>query len=215
MLAQRDELRHGTELARIDHVARERRPAAHDLVTGVEERLRETVDEPVRARPECHLLERDVVPLRQGDPEAVRAAVRIPVEIRRRRRERLERSRERPPGPSFDASLITRSSPSSRWTSSIGLPGWYGTRSASTGRTSRCVSSRVRPSGYLDSWSSSEPRLRQNSSAPPTAASCSFPSRTASISEPQATSRSALWPGRRRSENLSATTSPPNGQSGT
>src|SRR5207244_12531855 len=33
-------------------------------------------------------------------------------------------------GPSFDASLTTRPRPSSRWTSSTGLPGSYGTRSA-------------------------------------------------------------------------------------
>src|SRR5919202_4975202 len=35
-----------------------------------------------------------------------------------------------PNGPSFDASLTTRSRPSSRWTSSTGFPGSYGTRSA-------------------------------------------------------------------------------------
>src|SRR3954469_7544984 len=40
-----------------------------------------------------------------------------------------------PSGPSFDASLTTRSSPSSRWTSSTGLPGSYGIRPASAGRT--------------------------------------------------------------------------------
>src|SRR3954469_17592619 len=40
-----------------------------------------------------------------------------------------------PSGPSFDASLTTRSRPSSRWTSSTGFPGSYGTRPASAGRT--------------------------------------------------------------------------------
>src|SRR6187200_1341554 len=38
-----------------------------------------------------------------------------------------------PYGPSFDASLTTRSSPSSRCTSSTGLPGSYGTRSLTAG----------------------------------------------------------------------------------
>ena len=38
-----------------------------------------------------------------------------------------------PNGPSFDASLTTRSSPSSRWTSSTGFPGWYGVRRADAG----------------------------------------------------------------------------------
>src|SRR6266480_1630912 len=40
-----------------------------------------------------------------------------------------------PSGPSFDASLTTRSRPSSRWTSSTGFPGSYGIRPASAGRT--------------------------------------------------------------------------------
>src|SRR5919198_1455381 len=40
-----------------------------------------------------------------------------------------------PYGPSFDASLTTRSRPSSRWTSSTGLPGSYGISPASAGRT--------------------------------------------------------------------------------
>src|SRR2546423_10221180 len=40
-----------------------------------------------------------------------------------------------PSGPSFDASFTTRSRPSSRWTSSTGLPGSYGIRPANAGRT--------------------------------------------------------------------------------
>src|SRR3954452_18955659 len=39
-----------------------------------------------------------------------------------------------PNGPSFDASLTTRSSPSSRCTSSTGFPGWYGVRPRTLGR---------------------------------------------------------------------------------
>src|SRR5215204_1794568 len=39
-----------------------------------------------------------------------------------------------PQGPSFEASLTTRSRPSSRWTSSSGLPGSYGTSPSSEDR---------------------------------------------------------------------------------
>src|SRR6266511_2809831 len=42
-----------------------------------------------------------------------------------------------PNWPSFDASLTTRSSPSSRCTSSTGLPGSYGTRSLTAGLKKR------------------------------------------------------------------------------
>src|SRR5262249_6431551 len=41
-----------------------------------------------------------------------------------------------PNGPSLDASLTTRSSPSSRWTSSTGFPGWYGVSVSTSGRKS-------------------------------------------------------------------------------
>src|SRR6185503_16500944 len=40
-----------------------------------------------------------------------------------------------PSDPSLEASLTTRSSPSSRWTSSTGFPGSYGTSSSSAART--------------------------------------------------------------------------------
>src|ERR671930_327443 len=46
-----------------------------------------------------------------------------------------------PNGPSFDASLTTRSRPSSRWTSSTGFPGSYGTSSASDRRKKRSSTS--------------------------------------------------------------------------
>src|SRR5262249_53074390 len=39
-------------------------------------------------------------------------------------------------GPSFEASLTMRSRPSSRCTSSTGLPGWYGVSSSTAGRKS-------------------------------------------------------------------------------
>ena len=73
-------------------------------------------------------------------------------------------------GPSFDASLTTRSSPSSRCTSSTGFPGSYGTSSASAGRkklsaisaTARAASARTIPApgqvafpGVSENWACS------------------------------------------------------------
>src|SRR5207244_1539181 len=49
-----------------------------------------------------------------------------------------------PSGPSFEASLTTRSRPSSRWTSSTGFPGSYGTRSA-IDRRKKLSSTSARP----------------------------------------------------------------------
>ena len=77
----------------------------------------------------------DAVPLGERPAQAVDAAVRVAVQLRQRR----ARAPRAPPGtartgPSFDASLTTRSSPSSRCTSSTGLPGSYGTSSSSAGR---------------------------------------------------------------------------------
>src|SRR5581483_11998164 len=42
-------------------------------------------------------------------------------------------------GPSFDASLTTRSRPSSRWTSSTGFPGWYGVSPVTAARKSSAL----------------------------------------------------------------------------
>ena len=121
----------GAELRRVEHVARERRPAADDLVARVERRLREQVDHAVGAGADDDLLEAR----RRAARRARRAAPR-----RRRRGSGSARAPARSiassaagnggNGPSFDASLTTRSRPSSRCTSSTGLPGSYGTSSA-------------------------------------------------------------------------------------
>jgi hypothetical protein len=41
----------------------------------------------------------------------------------------------------LEASLITRASPSSRWTSSTGLPGWYGVSPLTLGRKNESAKS--------------------------------------------------------------------------
>ena len=66
VVAQRYLPRDGAELRRVEDVARERRPAADDLVTGVERRLREQVDDTVCAGTDDHLLEGDAMALREG-----------------------------------------------------------------------------------------------------------------------------------------------------
>ena len=65
MIPQRDEPRLGAHLLRIDHVAREGRPAADDLVARIEQRLREAVHDAVRAGAGRDLLEAHAVPLRE------------------------------------------------------------------------------------------------------------------------------------------------------
>ena len=52
---ERHELRVGALLARVDDVARERRPAADDLVARVEDRLADHVDAAVRAGADADL----------------------------------------------------------------------------------------------------------------------------------------------------------------
>src|SRR5207248_11386730 len=94
VVAERNATDLRAELLRVDHVARERRPAAHDCVAGVERRLREAVDDPVGAGPERDLFEADPVPLRERLAQSVRASVRVAVELRRPARDRLERGRE-------------------------------------------------------------------------------------------------------------------------
>ena len=81
-------------LARVDRVARERRPAADDLVAGLERRLRDRVDEAVRARAERDLLEADAVALGERGAQRVGAAVRVAVELRDRPLDRRARPRE-------------------------------------------------------------------------------------------------------------------------
>ena len=74
------------------------------------------------------------VPLGERMAEAVEATVRIAVEVGESRRASASLAAGNGPnGPSFDASLTTSARPSSRWTSSAGLPGSYGTIPASAG----------------------------------------------------------------------------------
>ncbi len=98
MVAKRHLAGNGAELQRVDDVARERRPAAHDLVAGVERELREVVDDAVRARARRDLLEPHVVPLGESSAQSVRASVRVPVELGREPRQGLESLRKRAVG---------------------------------------------------------------------------------------------------------------------
>ena len=86
-------------LQRVDHVARERGPAADDLVAGVENRLAQHVDAAVGAGPDADLLEGDAVPLGQRGVQGVRAAVGVAVQLPDAALDRLERSRERAERP--------------------------------------------------------------------------------------------------------------------
>src|SRR5581483_3501712 len=95
MVAQRHPLRRCAELDRVEHVARERRPAADDLVAGLERRLREQVDDAVRARADDDLSHVDAVALGERRPERVGASVGIAVQLEREALHRLERRRER------------------------------------------------------------------------------------------------------------------------
>src|SRR4051794_12164051 len=96
MLAERDAHRACAELGRGDDVARKRRPAANDLVSVVEHRLAQAVDDTVGARPDCNLLEADAVAFGERDAQRVRAAVGIAVQLVCLALERLERRRKRP-----------------------------------------------------------------------------------------------------------------------
>ena len=66
MVPERHELRLGGHLLRGDGIARERGPAADDLVTRIEQRLGEAVDDAVRTRARRNLLETNAVPLGEG-----------------------------------------------------------------------------------------------------------------------------------------------------
>ena len=122
------------ELGRVDRVGGERRPAADDLVARIERRLRQAVDQPVRAGADGDLLEGDAVALGERGPQPPGAAVGIAVEVGDDRCSASTAAGNGPNGPSFDASLTHRASPSSRCTSSTGFPGSYGTRPWTAGR---------------------------------------------------------------------------------
>ena len=94
LVAERHGHRRRALLAGVDHVARKRRPAAHDLVAGVERRLAEHVEAAVRAGAHRDLLECDPVPRSQRLVQAVDAPVGIAVELASRLCHRLERGRE-------------------------------------------------------------------------------------------------------------------------
>ena len=95
MVDERDEHRLGALLARVDDVARERRPAADDAVSGIEDRLADHVDAAVGARPHADLVERHPVPFGERLVQPVAAAVRVAVQVPGSAVERLERRRER------------------------------------------------------------------------------------------------------------------------
>ena len=99
MVDQRDERRLGTLLARVDDVARERRPAADDAIARVEDRLADHVDAPVRPGPDADLVARDAVPGGERLVQAVAAAVRVPVQVAGGAVECVERRRERAERP--------------------------------------------------------------------------------------------------------------------
>ena len=92
---ERNCFRHGPELQRVDHVARERRPAADHLVAGIERRLRDAVDQPVRARSDRNLLEADAVAVGKGGAQQVGAPVRVAVRLTGGALDGLERGRKR------------------------------------------------------------------------------------------------------------------------
>src|SRR5207237_5432511 len=99
VVAKRHAARLGADLDRVDDVAREGRPAADDYVAGVEDGLRQAVDDAVRPCAERDLLEADVMPLGEGGAQAVPAAVRVAVQLVAGPRERLARGRERAERP--------------------------------------------------------------------------------------------------------------------
>ena len=99
MVAERNPARDGAELQRVDHVARERRPAADDLVSRIERELGQVVDHPVRAGTGRNLLEPHVVQLCERRAEPPGAAVGIAVQAARLPLDRLQRRRERPERP--------------------------------------------------------------------------------------------------------------------
>ena len=80
----------------VDHVAREGRPAAHDLVAGVENRLAQHVDAAVGAGADGDLGGADPVPAGERVVQLEGAAVGVAVQIAGGALERLTGSRERP-----------------------------------------------------------------------------------------------------------------------
>src|SRR5581483_2173839 len=96
VVAQRDGVDGRALLRGVDHVAGEGRPAADDLVAGIERRLAEHVDAAVGAGADRDLVHRDAVAGGERLVQPVRAAVRVPVQALGRAGERLASGRERP-----------------------------------------------------------------------------------------------------------------------
>src|SRR4051794_20856478 len=86
----------GSELERIEDVAREARPAADDLVSRVEQRERQVHEHGIRPGRQRHVLHVDAVALGERAAQKVGAAVRVAVELGRAPLDRLERLREGP-----------------------------------------------------------------------------------------------------------------------
>ena len=103
-------------------VADEGRPRRHDLVAGIERREREVADHGVGAGGGDHVRRIDAVPLGERVAEMEGAAVGIAVQPCALRSIASSAAGNGPHGPSFEASLTTRSSPSSRCSSSSGFP---------------------------------------------------------------------------------------------
>ena len=96
---ERDRPCDAAELGRPDHIAGEARPAADDLVAGLDRDLRERIDDAVGAGAERDLLQANAVPLGEGRPKPVAAPVRIAVQLGRSSRQSLDRLGEGPERP--------------------------------------------------------------------------------------------------------------------
>ncbi len=97
--SQRHPVHDGALLGGVDHVARERRPATHDFVAGVEDRLAEHVDAAVGTGADHNLTDIDKVALRQRFVKAVRAAIGIAVQLACGAFQRLAGGVKRPERP--------------------------------------------------------------------------------------------------------------------
>ena len=96
IVAQRNAHGHAAELEGVEHVARKRRPAGDRLVARIERDHGQVADHRIRPRADRDVLEADAVPLRERVSEPPGPAVRIPVKLERRARDRLPGSRKRP-----------------------------------------------------------------------------------------------------------------------
>ena len=96
VLDKRHSLHLGSHLDRVEDVARERRPPANDLISGIEGCEREVADDAVGAGCKGDLGGFDPVARCQGFPQPEGAAVRVAVQVSGPTSEGLERAREGP-----------------------------------------------------------------------------------------------------------------------